>query len=64
MVDFHPTAERWCPNCEEKFVATLVRQRAGREEGPTEATRCPTCGAEGQLLIDVPPEVRSRTYRP
>jgi len=55
------TTERWCAQCQEKFVASIFHERVGRELGPPQETPCPACGRQGMMLAEVPHEVRRHT---
>lgn len=45
-------AERWCPNCEQVYRATIIREREGGELS-SDVSECPDCETPGQLLVDV-----------
>jgi RNase P subunit RPR2 len=54
------TDRRWCPKCEKVYEATIVTERTGGEMSSRTVSPCPDCGTDGQLLVDVPPDVRFR----
>jgi hypothetical protein len=54
------TARRWCPKCEQEYVATVYAERQAGEVSLASASRCPDCDGEGQLLADVPPDIGLR----
>jgi hypothetical protein len=58
VMPFIRKAERWCSRCEEMFVTSIFHERIGRELGPPQETACPSCGRQGMMLAEVPPEVR------
>jgi hypothetical protein len=49
------TVERWCPNCDKLFRATLTVERQGEESTRNESP-CPDCGTPGRpsLRYDSP----------
>jgi ribosomal protein S27AE len=63
VMPFMGKAERWCPQCEETFVASILHERVGRELGPPQETPCPACGRQGMMMAEVPPEARGPAAR-
>jgi hypothetical protein len=53
-VEFRLTEDRWCPNCEKLFQATvvLIMTQDGEDKvRKSTETACPNCGTPGDRLI-------------
>lgn len=57
---FLETRQLSCPKCDKLFVATIYRERVGKELGPAMATSCPDCGTAGGIPVEVPPPAHTR----